>query len=201
MSPETLRQVLPTMTTNALLDAALSRLASVQHDLATARETQGAASSEVMHDTSLVDALNREIDGITAALLKDREADLEFQTSLLAKLDGQLAAARTNASDLSTNNPAYVAALRQVQLMQQQRDALTNELIAGYGEAAQPVAVTTEVVEPADPPSSPASPNRSLGLAVIGVGVAGLVLGLLLLASARWAARTAAGPHRGPALL
>jgi uncharacterized protein involved in exopolysaccharide biosynthesis len=200
MSSETLRQVLPTMTTNALLDTAMARLASAQRDLAAIRDSRP-NSLDAMHATSLVDALNREIDGITADIVKDRETDLELQTSLLAKLGRRLAAASTNAFDFSTNNPAYVAALRQVQLVQRQRDAITNELIIGYGEAAQPLALTTEVVEPAETPSSPASPDRGLGITVVGAGVAGLFLGLLLLASALWARRSAAGVHRGPALL
>jgi uncharacterized protein involved in exopolysaccharide biosynthesis len=201
MTPETLRQVLPTITTNAFLDAALLRLASAQRDLAAGHDTHGPSSPDVIRAASLVNALNHEMDGITADILKDHEADLELQTSLLAKLDRQLAAASTNTSDFSTNNPAYVAALRQVQLMQQQRDALTNELIVGYGEAAQPLALTTEVIEPAETPSSPSSPNRNLGLAVIAVGGLGLLLGLVLLVSALWVARAAAAAHRGPVLL
>ena len=203
MSPETLRQVLPPMAANALLDAALLRLASAQRDLAAARDSHGPNSPDVMRAASLVDALNREVDGITAGILKDREADLDLQTSLLAKLDRKLAGASTNTADFSTNNPAYVAALRQVQLMQQQRDALTNELIVGYGEAAQPLALTTEIVEPAEPPSSPSSPNRNLGLAVIAAGGLAMLLGLLLLLSALWVASAPSrhAAHRGPVLL
>ncbi len=187
LSPDLLRRVLPTAVTNAMLNGALERLAAAQRDLEQARSTYGADARETKDAEMVEQRLDKEADRLAAQILHEREDDLDLEKTIIAKLTEQLANARTNVAEFSTNNPAYVAALGKVQALKQERDSMSNELMIATSEAVSPITLAAEIVEEAEPPSQPVSPDRRLGAGIITTGCLFVAAGLALFLFGVWA--------------
>lgn len=168
-SPVQLREVLPTILTNILLDKSLEALGRARSELREVAATKGANSSEVANATSVVAELNQRVDLIISGIMAGRDSDVAARKSALDSAMERLAHARTTLiASLSTNNSDYQAALADLQEATRQRDMITNRL--SMNPAAKTMAENMGVVDDASVPTKPVSPDENLssGLMVLG---------------------------------
>jgi uncharacterized protein involved in exopolysaccharide biosynthesis len=180
LKPEQLRRVLPGMVSNSTLTAALDQFQTAERDLAEAKTTRGPDTPEVKHAAIMVQALDKNVTQVMAGVMIEREADLASRKSLLEKLNQELKHASTNVDQFSPNNPAYVAALQNVQKLEEERDLLKTKLDTDSLEAVSPFSLSAEIMQTAETPVRPASPDGNLALGIMGAGGAAAIGGLLL---------------------
>jgi uncharacterized protein involved in exopolysaccharide biosynthesis len=181
LKPGDLRLLLPTLVTNDALDASLENAAQAQRALADARAKPGADPGEVKSAAALADDAEQRLSQAMVGVISEREADLAMHKSVLEKLDQQLKTARTNVDELSPDNPAYVAAQRRVEQIEAEGDQLKDRLTSEDSkEALSPLTLAAQIVDSADVPSRPISPDRGIGLGAVCAGALVSVVGLLL---------------------
>ncbi|MDB6019988.1 MAG: ywqD 2 [Pedosphaera sp.] len=181
LKPEQLRQVLPIMVTNEMLNVTLDKLTAAKHDLSEAQTALDPETPEVKSAVMVVEERNKNVTEAIAGMMTAREAEVAALKTTLDDLTQKLASARTNTSDLSTNNPAYRAALQEVQSLEDERYQLKTTLATNSIEAVLPLSLSATIVENAQLPLRPALPDPSLAHGVIGSGALAGVIGLLLL--------------------
>jgi uncharacterized protein involved in exopolysaccharide biosynthesis len=176
-----LRQVLPSTVTNALLNAVLLKLLEARRQLAVAGSSQGREAPEVREAELTVQELDRHATEIVEGLLTHLESELATKKSEFEQLDGELKRAQASGHAFSTNHPAYLAALREVRLREQERAALESRLDRESLEAVYPVFPVTELVEDADTPTRPSSPDDRILLGLNAAGGLAVLAGFSLL--------------------
>ena len=162
-NPEQLRQILPTMTTNVLLDKSLDLLIHARNELAEATATRGADSPAAR--TAAADLTNAEamVRQITTGILTARETDVTARRQTLDALTDRLAHARSSAAPpplLGDTN--YAAAQRAWETARNQRDSLTNQLALEAARAVRFEPLVAEIVDAAVTPVEPISPSPRL---------------------------------------
>jgi uncharacterized protein involved in exopolysaccharide biosynthesis len=181
LKPDELRLLLPTLVTNDALDANLEGAAQAKRALVEVRSKPGAGPAEIKSAAALANDAEQRLSQAMVGAISEREADLAMHKTMLEKLDQQLKTARTNVDELSPDNPAYVAARRRVEQIESERDRLKDRLASDDSkEALSPLSLSAQIVDSADAPSRPISPDRGMGLGVICAGALVCLVGLLL---------------------
>ncbi|MDB6111712.1 MAG: ywqD 2 [Pedosphaera sp.] len=181
LKPEQLRLALPGMVTNSTLSSSLEQLEAAERQLTEAKTTRGPDTPEMKYATIMVQELDKRLTQVIGGVMIEREADLALRKSLLDKLNRELLHASTNVNEFSTNNPVYLAVLQKVQSLEEEREVLRTRLDTDSLEAVSPLSLSAEIVQTAEPPVRPASPDERLAFGIIITGGAAAILGLLLL--------------------
>ncbi len=184
LTPEQLRQVLPMTVTNGLLNGLESRLLEARLNLVEVSGSHASDSPEVKGAAAAVRELDGHVTEVVQGLMTSLADDAASKKRLLAKMDGELSHAGTAAPDFSTNNPAYAAAFQEVRSLEQQRELLEGKLNTNSLEALYPLYPATEIVDTADPPVRPSSPDFRLACGILATGGLLVAVGLMLLALA-----------------
>ena len=177
--------------TNSVLAGALRQLAKANDDLREARSSRGPDAPETRSAGLVVEQLNHQVDGLVNSSLIMRSVDLSSLKVTLRQVDG-MAAEMNRSVNRSTNelarfreqDAAYAKARDNLRTQVEERDMLQAEMInSGSMSAVMPDAIAARIVELADPPIKPVSPDdRVLKGALAGGGIlAGAGLALLVL--------------------
>lgn len=193
LKPDELRRVLATNSpdTNVLLAAALRQLAQAKTNLSNAQTANGPDAPETKSAQRVVDKLDTQVDIIVKSVISLRQVEV---ASLKAELS-QIEEVSKNA-ELSTNSTeqikarehfraqdeAYAKAKAILDKLIEERDQIYEEIMqSDLRSAVMPNAITARIVDLADPPIKPVSPDTRIGVAIL---IAGGILagaGLLLL--------------------
>lgn len=176
-----LPQVLSSLETNSALNASLTQVRKARTDLSSAENDHGTDSIECKHARLLVDELDKRIARQAGAIMTLKQADLTSREAALKALTEQLMNVRS-ANQPDTNlfqNPDFVRTYDEWRGAQRTRDALQDKMKdTDTAEAIKPVVITADLVDRADVPSRPYTPDEHVALGAVGGG------GILSLAGA-----------------
>lgn len=175
--------------TNAVLTNALQQLARAKNDLAAAKTAHGPDASETRGAKLVVEQLNRRVNGMVTAAMSMRELDLTSLKATLDQLNYMAEKAAHSAEDegrmkdqVKTQDANYARTKENRDRLVRERDALEREINgSGTMTAAMPDVITARVVDLADPPVKPVSPDKKIVLAAFSAGGVLAGAGLLLL--------------------
>ncbi len=188
LEPAKLRSALPLMVTNELLNATLERRAKAERERSEAEKQFGADAAETKRAAAVLQEIDNTATLVMAGVVSDQETELSAQKAHLQSLTDKLKTARTNVDELSTNNPAYVAALKNVQQLEIEREQLRTKIDTfGKVEALSPLSLSAAIVDLAETPYRPVSPDSRLALAMMGAGAVIGAAGLLVFTLGRMA--------------
>ena len=179
-----LTQVLSVMdeNTNSVLTASLSQLIGAEAELHSVQSEQGDASPEARKAKLVVERLKGTVDGAVDGIMAAKQENL---VSLKASLDDwnqKLKNASTNSALLASNDPAVRQASRNLENLKQERDALQDRMeMQDKLEALMPVTTSAEIVDLAERPPGPYTPDGKTGINTVFAGGLAAVAGLLLL--------------------
>jgi uncharacterized protein involved in exopolysaccharide biosynthesis len=172
---------------NPLLASTLERLAKAKANLDEARAAHGDNAPETKSARVVVAELNRQIDRQTDSMLSMRQLDLvslKAAAEQIKQISVNAAHATNDPARISAQDEAYAKAKTNLDILTRERDDLNRKIAEkqGFVAAALPDAITAKIVELAEPPAEPFSPDKKIatGAFIAGGAIAGL--GLLLLA-------------------
>jgi len=115
------------------------------------------------------------------------EHDIEAKQKDLDQLQKQLNVPNPDPVDelLKTNFPSYFQAKQELQKMIELHKLLQAKITAEKIDLDIPRTATVQIIDAAQPPKSPAGPNRFLGAVLLAIGLFPTVGGFLIIKSAR----------------
>ncbi|MDB6067637.1 MAG: hypothetical protein JWR26_3845 [Pedosphaera sp.] len=191
MDRERLEEVLPVMDdkTNIFLMSLLERRNAGRTALVEVQADHGAESTEVKHATLIVKELDKRVSQAVDASLESMTAELAATKTTLGRLDEinrTMKSTRTNQDLITTQNSAYEMATNELGRLKQERDDLQEKMrLEDTAKDIMPMVFSAQIVETAQPPLKPATPDGKLALATISVGGCMAALGVLLILLAR----------------
>ena len=180
MSFDNARNLLPAQVTNELLNAVLIQLQKSEINLSAARSEHSSDSEEVRHAALAVTELSNRTQQIIQGIVTDKQQDLAAKGYVLDELRNSLARSVADEQALSTNNPDYQQALAHVQTLQGYSEDLHARMESNRVAALLPFDLASQVVDKAETPSEPRSPNRELANATAAAGGGMAILGLII---------------------
>lgn len=179
-----LTQVLSVMdeNTDSVLTASLNKLAGAEAELRSAQSEQGDASPEVRKAKLIVERLQRTVDGAVDGIMAAKEENLVSLKASLNEWNQKLKNASTDTGLFASNNSAVRQASRDLGNLKRERDVLQDRMeMQDKLEAMMPVATSAEIVDLAETPPGPFTPDGKIGVNTLFAGGLAAVTGLLLL--------------------
>ena len=178
-----LQQALPVLDgrTNQTLLAYLGQLNRARSALTSAQTLYGPDSPEVKNATAAVAGSDKAIEQTIDGTMKGLEAEFSSLATALDAVKQSLRNATTNENEIIALHPDYEVALREYAGLEKQRDALQQRMREADATAAfSAAALGIQMVDSAETPDQPASPNRKAGIMVISCGILAAAFGLCL---------------------
>jgi polysaccharide biosynthesis transport protein len=176
LSPEKLRDVLPTLAPDSALSDLLNKLHESQQQLVTLTNDYAPADLHITRVQSLIEELNRQIDarvaGIMTSLANQELSEKAALDSLTASVE---TAKEKDQTDFIKGQPYWLEKRKLGNLLE------FHKLLAAKIESEKldleiPKTSIVEITGPAEPGDSPVKPNKTLNI-VLGV-VIGLIMGV-----------------------
>ncbi len=184
MSPEQLKEVLPTLETNtdSPLTTSLTQWSKARTDLVVAQSTYAADSQELKHASLVVDELDKAITRMIAGIMTVRENEVASSKAALDDLNEKLNRASVNLKEISIQNSTYAQARQDLENLKLKRDAIQNKMHQEDSlDLFMPAVAVPEIIDSAGPPQKPAIPNSTVAASTIGAGICAMLAGLFLL--------------------
>lgn len=187
LPPAELRQVLSSLDsqTNSLLNPLLLRLGKAKRDLTLAESAHGPDSAECKEAKLMVAVYEKKVGETVDAAMDAKQRDLAIRKATLDAFAEKLKHAKRFNGLLDTNmasDASYKNAFEHLEQLKKDGDTLQQKLNDNYLKAAiRPAVVTVELVDQADVPFAPATPNLRFATAIIGTGGAFVFAGIGLL--------------------
>jgi polysaccharide biosynthesis transport protein len=176
LSPEELRQAIPTAAPDGILGTLLQNLNQTEDELVTMRSDYGEQHPQVVRLMKLRDQLNHDIDERVSGILKGMETKVAAAKAVAQNADDKLFDAKTNdIARAETGRPYYIAKA-DLDRLRKFRDLLQVRTFQENVEIMMPKSTMVEVIEHAEPGSRPVRPNKPLNI-FLGI-VIGLVVGV-----------------------
>jgi len=171
-------------------DAALRKLsdqlARVESESDAAKRDFGSASPEVQRADVLTENLGRQVKARLNGILLAKEAEVASLKAVVNAIDEELEQARKTNLQIASNSGIYLKAQREVEALTTERDKAYQQMDQATVEALLPNSVTVEIVDPAETPEKPVSPDEKVAKGIVyggaGVSLAGLLVGLIAFA-------------------
>jgi len=171
--------------TNSVLISALTQLNRAEAGLITVRNDHGRNSQKIVAANVAVDKLRKSVDEAVDGIMFGLNENLVSLKASLDELNRKLQNATTNSSQTTAQDSAYAAAAQKLDTLKNERDLLQDKLARQNDlEVWAIMHSMPDILNLAEPPTQPASPNRRVAANVIFTGCFAIVAGLLLLVSA-----------------
>ena len=161
--------------TNAVLAPAVNKWKQAEARLARAETTEGTNSQAAREAAAETDELAAIAEQTARSLVTAREAQLSGLNAELAAFNEQLAGATTNLEEFIAAHPDYRDALRKYEALKARRKDLQQKLVLeslqDSPDATPQETLNVKVVELADAPSQPATPNRKVCTGLVAGGL------------------------------
>ena len=176
LSPEQLRQVLPTVYPDPTLSDLLTKLNAAQQSYVSMTNYYGTANPDVASSKSLIDELNRQIDERVSGIMYGLSNQVQSQKATLDALDETVTTAKKADQDSAVKGQPYWEAKRRLVNMWEFNRLLATKIQAEKIDMKIPKTGMVEVVRKAEPGKLPVRPNKTLNIA-LGV-IVGLIVGV-----------------------
>ena len=176
LSPDKLRDVIPTIVPDSALSDLLGKLQTAQQQLVTLTNDYSPADLHITRVQSLIDELNGQIDARVTGIIAGLENQVQSEKAALDALtDSVESAKQKDQSDFSKGQP-YWDAKRKLGNMIEFHKLLAAKIESEKLDLQIPKSSIVEITGPAEPGDSPVKPNKTLNI-ILGV-VIGLIMGV-----------------------
>lgn len=176
LSPEELRQAIPTAAPDGILSSLLQDLISTESKLVTILNDLGPAHPDVLRTQKLRDQLNRDIDERVAGILKGMEAKVAALKAVVQNSEDRVFEAKTNDIARAEATRPYYVAKQDLERLRKFRDVLALRTFQESMDIKMPRSTVVEILDKAEPGLRPVRPNKPLNI-FLGI-VIGLVVGV-----------------------
>jgi capsular exopolysaccharide synthesis family protein len=176
LSPQKLREVLPTVLPDPTLSDLLSKLNTAEQSLVSITNDYSPANPDVMRVQSLIDELNQQINDRVSGIMAGLTSQGQSQKAALDALTAAVNEAKENDQDEASRGQPYWEEKRKLEQMLDFHRALAARIEAEKIDLQIPKTGMVEIVRQAEPGKYPVRPNKALNIA-LGV-VVGLVVGI-----------------------
>jgi len=151
----------------------------------TAQNDRGSNSPQVEAANLAVGKLRKTVDDAVDGIMFGLNENLVSLKASLDELGQKLQNAVTNSSQITAQDAAYAGALQKLESLKNEQDVFQKKLEQSDRLEALAIADTSpDILDLAESPSQPASPNRRAAANIIFTGCFAVMAGLLLLVSA-----------------
>ncbi len=176
LSPEKLREVLPTVISDPTLSDLLSKLNSAQQRFVTMTNDYSLANPDVIRVRSLIDELNNEINDRVSGIMAGLNTQVQSQKAALDALTEAVNGAKERDQDEASRGQPYWEQKRDLANRLDFHKLLATKIEAEKLDMAIPKTGMVEIIRQAEPSKDPARPNKTLNI-TLGV-IVGLVVGI-----------------------
>jgi polysaccharide biosynthesis transport protein len=176
LSPEKLREVLPTVVQDSTLSDLLVKLNTAKQSLVSLTNDYSPANPDVIRVNSLIDELNNQINDRVSGIMAGLTSEMQAQKASLDALTESVDEAKRKDLDAAVKDQPYWEAKRKVATMQDFHRLLATKIEAEKIDMQIPKTGMVEIVRRAEPGKDPVRPNKALNI-VLGV-VVGLIVGI-----------------------
>ncbi len=176
LSPEKLRQALPTAANDTILSTLLQDLIAAETKLVTQKIDLGDQHPEVQRNNKLIEKLNSEIDARVEGIMTTLESRVKTLKAVVDGMEKTLSEAKTNDIALAEKSRPYFVAKSDLERLKRFRDVLYLRMEQEDVEMSMPKTTMVEIIDRAEPSLRPVRPNKPLNIA-LGI-IIGLVVGI-----------------------
>ncbi len=176
LSPEKLRDVLPTVVQDSTLSDLLVKLNTAKQNFVSLTNDYSPANPDVIRIQSLIDELNNEINDRVSGIMAGLNSQVQSQKAALDTLTDSVNEAKQKDLDDAARTQPYWEEKRKLETMLDFHRLLSTKIEAEKIDMNIPKTGMVEIVRRAEPGKDPVRPNKTLNI-VLGV-VVGLVVGI-----------------------
>ena len=176
LSPDKLRDVLPTVEPDGSLNDLLSKLHDAQQNFVTLTNDYAPASPNVARVQSLMDELNRQIDDRVNGVMAGLENQLESEKAALDALTASVETAKEKDQNEAVRGQPYWNEKRRLENLREFHKVLNAKIEQEKLDIEIPKSSIVEITDPAQPGEKPVKPNKTMNI-VLGV-IIGLIMGV-----------------------
>jgi len=176
LSPEKLRDVLPTLIPDSTLSDLLVKLNTAKQNFVSLTNDYSLANPAVIRIQSLIDELNNEINDRVSGILAGLNSQVQSQKAALDTLTASVNEAKQKDLDDAARTQPYWEEKRKLENMLDFHQLLSRKIEAEKIDMQIPRTAMVEIVRRAEPGKDPVRPNKTLNI-ILGV-VVGLIVGV-----------------------
>jgi polysaccharide biosynthesis transport protein len=176
LSPEKLREVLPTVIPDTTLSDLLQRLNDAQQKFVTMTNDYSLQNPDVIRVQALIAELNRQINDRVNGIMAGLSSQVKSQKAALDALTATVTAAKQEDTEEESRGQPYWEEKRKLETMQDFHRLLATKIEAEKIDLEIPKTGMVEIVRRAEPGREPVRPNKTLNIS-LGV-IVGLVVGI-----------------------
>jgi capsular exopolysaccharide synthesis family protein len=178
LSPDKLRDVLPTVIPDSALNDLLTKLHEAKQSFVSLTNDYASADLHITRVQSLMDELNRQINDRVNGIMAGIENQLESEKAALDALTASVETAKEKDQAEAIRGQPYWHEKRKLENMIDFHKLLAAKIESEKLDVEIPKTSIVEITDPAQPGESPVKPNKTLNI-VLGV-VIGLIMGVSL---------------------
>ena len=178
LSPDKLRDVLPTVIPDSALNDLLTKLHEAKQSFAALTNDYASADLHITRVQSLMDELNRQINDRVNGILAGMANEVESEKAALDALTASVETAKEKDQAESVRGQPYWNEKRKLGNMIEFHKLLAAKIESEKLDVNIPKTSIVEITDPAQPGESPVKPNKTLNI-VLGV-IIGLIMGVSL---------------------
>jgi capsular exopolysaccharide synthesis family protein len=179
LSPDKLRQAIPTAAPDSLLNGLLQDLSTTESKLVALLNDYGPSNPEVLRVQALKAKLNEQIDDRVNGILNGMATHVAALKAEVDNSEEKVAEAKTNDIARAGKSQPYYDAKAELERLQRFRDVLALRTFQENVEKQMPKTTMVEIIQHAEVNDRPVRPNKPLNIAlgiiiglVVGVGLA-----------------------------
>jgi succinoglycan biosynthesis transport protein ExoP len=176
LSPEKLREVLPTLVPDTTLSDLLSKFNTAEQSFVSLTNDYSLANPDVIRVQSLIVKLNQQIDDRVSGIMAGLASQVQSQKAALDALTEAVNKAKVSDQDEATRGQPYWEEKRKLANMLDFHRLLETKIEAEKLDLQIPKTGMVNIIRRAEPGKDPVRPNKTLNIS-LGV-VVGLVVGI-----------------------
>jgi capsular exopolysaccharide synthesis family protein len=176
LSPEKLREVLPTVYPDAALSTLLGKLHETQQKFVTLTNDYSLENPDVIRVQSLINELNHQIDDRVGGIMAGLGSQVKSEKAELDALTRAVDEAKQKDQEEVTGGRPYWEEKRQLENMLEFHKLLAAKIEQEKLDVEIPRTQMVEIIRKAEPTKKPVSPNKTLNI-TLGI-VVGLIIGM-----------------------
>ncbi len=176
LSPDKLRDVLPTVYPDASLSDLVNSLHQAEQRLVSLKSDYSPQHPDVIRVQSLVDKLNAQVDARVNGIIAGLQNQAQSEKAALDSLDADVESAKQTDYEESSRGQPYWDAKRELATKRQFHDLLATKIASEKLDLGLPKTVMVEITRRAEPGKDPVKPNKTVNI-ILGV-IIGLVVGV-----------------------
>jgi succinoglycan biosynthesis transport protein ExoP len=176
LSPNKLRDVLPTVVPDGALADLLGKLHEAEQRFVTMTNDYALANPDVIRLQSLIEKLNQQVDDRVNGIMAGLSSQMNSEKAAFDALTNAVQQAKDKDQEEATKGQPYWELKRRLAIMLEFHRLLATKIEQEKLDSAIPKSVLVTITDPAEPGKSPVRPNKTVNI-ILGV-IIGLVVGV-----------------------